>query len=345
MKYSFLSIIVILLVACNKHTLFDQQETIITHFPKTIFLKGEEKKIDTLGVVNITITDTFLIAYTPMHNEYYFHVFGTSNLNYLGSFLPVGRGPNEFYGIDYDKDCESEKGIAKVWVSNFLTKYQWNITESIKQGHTVIDSTFNLKGIFSEGIWYIGRNHRLFGLQNTKNNRNYILYDTDNQTEICKKSIFPRNVPYKNISAIAMNSYVKPDDSQIALVGCWSNHICIFNVDFSEIKPLAIYDKMISINEIAATERPDRVMFYSWADVTNQYLYCLYVNQPEKDRRYHSGNEEFHIFDWEGNPIMNIVISENIMFFAVDEKNKCLYGLTSDEKIYRYDLAEYLTKL
>ena len=79
-----------------------------------------------------------------------------------------------------------------------------------------------------------------------------------------------------------------------------------------------------------------RILYYSCENSTDRYLYALYVNQPEEKRQYHTGNEEIHIYNWDANPIANIIISENIMCFAVDEKYKCLYGLTSDEKSSNY---------
>lgn len=69
--------------------------------------------MEALGIVDIMVIDTFLIAYTPMNHDYYYLVYSTSNLKKLGKFLPEGRGANEFYALVHDKCHETEDGIIK----------------------------------------------------------------------------------------------------------------------------------------------------------------------------------------------------------------------------------------
>lgn len=346
MKPIVFLIVIFSLGACENKPLFHQKAREILTFPKTVSLKGEEKQIDILGVADIMIADTFLIAYTPMRHDYYYWVFNTSNLEKIGGFLPEGRGPDEFYAIAHDKCHDNKNGISKTWLSNGETQYRWNISESVKQGHTVIDSTISRTGILSHGIWYVNPyDNRLTGFQYASDNINCISYDPNTQKETHRHKVFSRNLSPKALEVAAMNTCLKTDHSKIALVGWNNNYICILDADFSASKPLTIYGKGTSINKTLATNPPERILYYSCENGTNRYLYSLYINQPEKNRQYHTGNEEIHIFDWEADPILNIVIPENILFFAVDERNKCLYGLTSDERIYKYDLSEHLQEL
>ena len=346
MKYIYRVLVFSILFSCENKSISEKETSTVNSFPQTITLKGEEQKLEALGIVDIMVIDTFLIAYTPMNHDYYYLVYSTSNLKKLGKFLPEGRGANEFYALVHDKCHETEDGIIKTWLNNGFIKYCWNISQSVKEGHTVIDSVIMSKGILSSGTWYTtSNNNELVGFQYSSNNMYYISYNLTHHQEVHRHKIFSRNFPTQKLEIVAMNTCIKPDRSKIALVGWNNNYICIFNSDFSELRPFTIYGKGISINKAATMEPSARILYYSCENSTDRYLYALYVNQPEEKRQYHTGNEEIHIYNWDANPIANIIISENIMCFAVDEKYKCLYGLTSDEKLYKYDLSKYFDKL
>lgn len=334
--------ILFFLLSCTTKSLFDGRETLITKFPQTLNLKGQRLNIEILGVVDIDVIDTFLIAYTPLNSSFYCQVYSTNNYEYLGSFFPVGRGPAEFYAISYERCDEVTLDGIKTWYANSIQQYRWDITESILQRKTVVDSIIRKKEILSNGIWLPGSDSMMLGFQRTSNNIQYIQY---NGKKFSENNIYPKKISKKILPLASMEPYIKPDKSKIAYIGWSINYLCVFNTDFSDFQALSIYEKPISLHRVLQIKEEERILFYSNNDVTNKYIYALYLNQPKKNRRYHTGNEEIHIFDWDANPIMNIIIPENIMFFTVDEKHKCLYGLTSDEKIYKYDLTEYLTAL
>ena len=118
MKYIYRVLVFSILFSCENKSIFEKETSTVNSFPQTITLKGEEQKLEALGIVDIMVIDTFLIAYTPMNHDYYYLVYSTSNLKKLGKFLPEGRGANEFYALVHDKCHETEDGIIKTWLNN-----------------------------------------------------------------------------------------------------------------------------------------------------------------------------------------------------------------------------------
>lgn len=342
MKHLFLLVFLFYFVSCTPKSLFNGQEKVITKFPETVNLKAEKIDLEILGVVDILVVDTFFIAYTPMDSAHYCQVYSANTYQYLGSFFPIGRGPGEFYAISPQRSYNTDVKESTTWFSNSLELYHWNITESVRKDSTVINSVIMKKGKLSKGIWFPHVNNTMFGFQVTSNNIQYIQYDGE---QINTYSIYPRKVSSKLLSLACMEPYPKPDGAKVAYMRTSTNHFCIFNSDFSDFRAFTIYGAPISLKQALQLERDERIMYYSNGKVTDSYIYAIYLNQKEKDRRYHSGNEEIHIFDWEGNAVLNLVITETIVFFTIDEKHCCLYGLTSDEKIYKYDLSKYLAGL
>ena len=57
--------------------------------------------------------------------------------------------------------------------------------------------------------------------------------------------------------------------------------------------------------------------------------------------REHDKTVEIQQFDWEGTPIRKFIITNSIISFALDSKNKCIYGFKDNEDIYKYDISNY----
>lgn len=64
MKIVYLLFIVLFCFSCNNTNIFKGQESIITQFPETIRLKGKNINLEIIGINNLYIIDTFLMAYT-----------------------------------------------------------------------------------------------------------------------------------------------------------------------------------------------------------------------------------------------------------------------------------------
>ena len=53
-------------------------------------------------------------------------------------------------------------------------------------------------------------------------------------------------------------------------------------------------------------------------------------------------NLHLHVFDWDGNFIYDISLSERLRAIALDESSKTLYGVDTFDNIYKYDMSGVL---
>ncbi|MCC5943580.1 MAG: hypothetical protein JJT94_01490 [Bernardetiaceae bacterium] len=82
-------------------------------------------------------------------------------------------------------------------------------------------------------------------------------------------------------------------------------------------------------------------MYYFDACVTDNYIYALYLEQPESKYLDEPTSTEIHIFDWDGNPVANIKTEDYLISIAIDEERGKIYGLDFfHEKILMYDMPE-----
>ena len=80
MKYIYRVLVFSILFSCENKSIFEKETSTVNSFPQTITLKGEEQKLEALGIVDIMVIDTFLIAYTPMNHDYYYLVYSTAEV-------------------------------------------------------------------------------------------------------------------------------------------------------------------------------------------------------------------------------------------------------------------------
>ena len=102
----------------------------------------------------------------------------------------------------------------------------------------------------------------------------YISYNLTHHQEVHRHKIFSRNFPTQKLEIVAMNTCIKPDRGKIALVGWNNNYICIYNSDFSELRPFTIYGKGISINKAATMEPSARILYYSCEEWYRPIFIC-----------------------------------------------------------------------
>ena len=313
---------------------------LIKEFPQEINLSGEKLDITSIGVNNIFVVDTFLICYKAMGLDEFFDIYSTNTYQSLGKFLSPGRGPNEFLNATYMGQHFNDSSNTYMWIKDeaLMKLTLFNLTESIKQEKTIIDSCIYLDRV-QEGYGFL-INDTLINIDPYPENVFFKTYElsTDKLLEPIKmfKNPYP-NHSYQD-QIFAMTTTLRPNNKCFASSMIFFNQINIYSSNFKYRKSLSIYTPTPSIKQVLNTPREERIVYYSLVGSTMKYIYALYINQPNSSwdtpRKI-----EIHIFDWDGIPIQKLIIPQNIIYFTIDEKHKQLLGITSDEEIYKYDIS------
>lgn len=296
--------------------------------------------IESIGTNYLIIIDTLLICFKAQGVDNYFDIYSTNTLNKLGACLTTGRGPNEFLSIQYNGQYFNDSLGIRMWLKDDanLRISLFNLTESIKQEKTIIDSCIYLDRV-QEGYGFL-INDTLINIDPYPENVFFKTYElsTDKLLEPIKmfKNPYP-NHSYQD-QIFAMTTTLRPNNKRFASSMIFFNQINIYSSNFKYRKSLSIYTPTPSIKQVLNTPREERIVYYSLVGSTMKYIYALYINQPNSSwdtpRKI-----EIHIFDWDGISIQKLIIPQNIIYFTIDEKHKQLLGITSDEEIYKYDIS------
>ena len=337
MKTFFLFVAFLIFTSChNGNTnVSTGNNTIIYDFPVTQIAESEKIDLEIIGINDLMVIDTLLFAFKASGYNDFFEMYSTDNWQYLGKFLSQGRGPDEFLSVQFSQDYFFKDDNLDLWISDGALQKRalLNITQSLRIGRTVCDTIFRITSDCS----YFQVNDSMVLLQKyvpgniCLSVQNQHTGQTIQEYEFLK-SYIPKSIP---VPLLSMGITRHPEKDLFAGNMLFFNQINVFSSDMKTNFSLS-YQPPIDIFETAHLPESDFILYYSSLQVSSEYIYALYVNKKDNLFSHAEGETEIHVFNWEGAPIAKIRIPDNIIYFAVDEKHRYIYGLKGNEELYRY---------
>jgi hypothetical protein len=167
----------------------------------------------------------------------------------------------------------------------------------------------------------------------------YLLKTNLNTNETSREKLYKYPVP--DVFSIYKSDWrLKPDGSKMASAMHSINMINILDLRDNGRKSLIVNPPAADIDNIIDIETgTEKRTYYAGIEVTDNYIYALYIDQNYDDTFEVEKEMEVHVFDWEGNPVFKYVIHEYVTCIAVDENGGRLFGLAYlSENIYVYDM-------
>jgi len=326
-------------------------------FKKSLKIVGNEILKEDFNLNReIFVVDSLIILKTGSGKNY-FNVYNKESFELLGSVGIRGEGPDEWQVINFTGQFDiTNEGEIGMWVSNFKKGfiYKVNINETLrkKNPEPVIDKNFRIDGRrypFFNPFYVSGE---------TFVSKSWITEDEfvriksfEFSTGTVKKSgLFPviqniENLPVEVINTIYTSSFKKHPKKEIFGQALYFfNRIDIFDKDLKTLISIVDGETWKDFHYDAANIDfesdflSDFQQFYSGLFLSQKYIYVLTAGEKDK-----SGSKHFRIFDYSGNPIVILNVSDEIYSFSVDENDDFLYAIDREnEKILRYSLKNIL---
>lgn len=341
MKIIFI-ILCLFLIACNNYRTnpFDAENIIISDFPRNDTIKGEKLNLEILGVNVLYVVDTFLIGFKASGIDHFFEIYSLPNFQYLGKYISAGRGSNELITLQYKNQFQIKENEITMWVADGAVNkcVLFNLSKSLKQGQAVFDTIVHTPYFDC----YTYQNDSIFHLfKFDKTNFKCAQYNSIQHKIVAEQNLFKPLIPVPEmVDVLDLNFATDPDGKKYVIPMRHFNQINILSADLKQKISVSLGEP-IDIRKVINTPDSIRIFFYSSAVCTSDYIYALYINQPYKNWDRHDNNVEIQVLKYDGTPLERMIISEDIIFFAVDEKDKCIYGVNRDENIFRYYFKEY----
>lgn len=327
-----------------------ENNKLIKEFPKSIKLLHEEIKTSPKLYlpVGILILDSVVLT-LDLKADTLFQAFDLLTFENLGGFINRGHGPNEEYFVDpYIQPLPNNQFMFRNSTSIIFLRFNTE-TDSIEYIDDIKlpEEIFDLAHFFKLSKKIIGFK------SNSPTTKEFVSYDIVNNEikdfggdyPIINKNI--KITPIDKSRIFAKISTVKPDGKAFASVHDKFPILRIYS-NTGELKkdirlhnnqsfPYALIDKEPSISEIN-----NIMQNYRMVKSTNNFIYALYIG--EKNKNLEPGLNDFsnivHVWDWDGNPIMRLILDRKIFTFDVDKNDDYLI-CTSLEKLnalYKYTI-------
>jgi hypothetical protein len=275
-------------------------------------------------------------------------IFQLPECKYLFSAGQKGRGPNDFSGqCDIRSLQFTENGFSIIEDYGLLRKFI--IDDKGKNISTVNHKNINTDFLTLPINGFNTINDTLsiaFSNIDIKYNEGYEFVRINTKTGTNRLfSPFPdwnKTIWAKNHKAFAYikNTVPHPSGTKFAVFYAFFKRWRIYNSKTELVKDIAVNIHPYAVND----DLSQRIIYYyNYPRASDKYIYVLC-----KDRKANENidNEtKLQVWDWDGNPVADLILDKKIDFFVVSEKYQKIYTVNVDEehedKIYVYSIPEY----
>ena len=341
------SIVLVLVVSCNRYGIVDgvkvdlvTPEKVVSISPDTNF---RHNFLEVLHCFQLQIVcDTILVVQEHISEttNSHFKAYSINSADYLGSFIQNGRGPGELIGPRIVQCCPNEKYL-NLSCHQMNQAYIIDVIQSIKSGMPAIVQNYTLQT--NQLDWHPLPDSASFVFQFDSNLFSFNKIGIDE--EITNTTYLSKDINAEHC-IIHLSSFMIGHDKtdEIANVMIFSPHIDVIDMSNGQLRSFATdrdYRKWKS--QLHRIPDMNTMQYYMAATASPDYIFAVYKKVPLSELHASGHDTSIHVFDWNGNFLYNISVSENIGAIAFDRINRHLYGSDeSDCRIIRYDLSQLL---
>ena len=327
---------------------FTDNVVYVEDFPEVYSLiDAQEVNTGIIGAMNFKIEDSLMIVGTM--GDYSWKVLSLKDLSKITEFIRIGNGPGEFIFAPLPSQAEfyreDEETYCYLSDMNKREMYRINFSSSVENGQAEIETIGEMLPYPSMGIVYLGDSTYFYKML-TDNSTRYERSIMRGEESFCPDGLAGINSANVNPGAdfnllSAGTNYNRARNLVVEVPICLDN-INIFTPDGSFGKTVNLGRRLSDIDKLQELEAADRPYTFATARLYDDFFSVLYLG--ETDGSYQMGRTQMpHIycFDYEGNPLVDILLDEQITGFDFDFDNGQLYIFDQiTDRMWRYVLPE-----
>lgn len=292
------------------------------------------------GGSSVQIIDTLLLVQHQYENpSFYWEVYGLNSLQHLKSILRHGRGPLEVLFAHYAGQHEmiDNENWMFFFDANSARFLKINLNRSIRSG---IDDIELVSSVDAEKIpcFALSDDLLLYRDYNPDDGSvNLMKSDNSWKTPILVKNIY-KHITSDDYGKLAHSLYYNKKNRKVCVVPCYVDQIQIIDLEGKDDMILSTA-KSNDWQTIRRQDFSESTVFYASTRITDDYLFALYANRKIAEMGNIPDEVEIHVFNWDGDAVAKLRFEDNITSFAVDMKNRVLYGVDDSERLYAYDFG------
>ena len=331
------------LFSCDQKGFFAEKTVVVKKFKSEIELDPELfTKDEVYGLDDIICIDKYVVL--SARTDYLFYVYNIEG-DSLGAFGKKGQGPRELLSGVYCGQFYIDGESTFMWI-NDVSKDKMcaiDINKSLLDGEFYIEKTITtIPRIVN---CFYSDDSLLIMERMTRNNYNLLIKNLNSNTIIEDNAIY--RYPVEDVFGIYQSKWrIKPDGTKYVIAMLSINQLNIGGLLNDQKVSINVYSKMSKLDNVIDKETDlAKMIYYCGVDVSNNYIYVLYMNQPYEDTFVKEKAMEVHVFSWNGEAICKFHIPQYITHFAVNETEGLILGWDFfKEKLFKYKFDVSLFK-
>jgi hypothetical protein len=309
----------------------------IIHFSEEYFLSGEIMNVDSIGIAEVEIFDSYLIM-TNYRQPYFTQIYTyPDEYKFIGNFFHRGKGPNDFLAFTIIK-----KEYPYLWIKDYVNKHvkKINIEQGFDDRSFTVEKIYDYRKIIDPfNVFYLNDTCLLVKDYDITKGLYYLKYNPQKRSISDEEYImynYPVDYPLMN-KMFTVADRIHPHRNKIVSITGVFDQIDLLDLDNPEKNTsITTSNKIIKYRYVMNSERDSLPKYYFYSFCNEQMIFVLYHS--------HDPNNpvQIHVIDWEGNPVAKLHLDKNIRAIHVDFNQKVLYGIEDErERLYKFDLSPW----
>ena len=334
-------------LSCNDgdYFLFEKTKD-IKNFPLSISVDDPDTlDIDVIGVQGIKLYDENIIV-SCVDSSGCISIFDKFGNLVSEPFLNIGKGPGELLFQPFMSWChfdETQNGQLIMKLFDFKGQFiSYNLTETVNSGNFSWEVEKDSLSLLNGSRYFYGGPDRLICRRSNMSDSGYerFIIGESNNERVNKQMEYLNKFSSSEKNLLSTIFLYNEQRGMVAELGGRQNVIHLYSLEDSDNISLALKGRS-SISELERNSFNQTFKAYYDARGYDGFFAGLYLGSSlENLDAGLFAPSRIHVFDWDGNPLAEIALPIQALYFDIDIKNNKLYIVDYDtEKIIRYDIS------
>ena len=339
-----LTLLLLLFTVCKK------QENIIEFksFPDEYNLKGEKLNlIIYTHAVRFELLDSLLFTLNPYDEHFFISIYNKNTLQHIKSFCKRGKGPWEKVSSG-NWSLDKDNGI--LWVSDFQKVNLWGyyIDSLLKFPDYTPTTIISLPKKLNPMMGVASFNSELFAVPDPFGEVQLFFFDKNGEQVSVMEKMDIKDTDDLFLSELTRTqNRIHPGKEKIVMVYRNFDRMIIRDLKSDNFIETIGPDHIDPKKQLALYEHERFDGYDGKPKFDEDYIYALYEGTIGTKVDFETGkmsavySKNIHIFDWDGNPVMKLILDHEVSAFVIDKENKRIiaFAVDAEDNIISYDIS------
>lgn len=339
-----LILLVLLFLSCRKQTNIIKFKS----FPDEYELKGEKLNlvIYTHGV-RFALLDSLLIIRNSFDMHFFLSIYNKNTLQHIKSFCKKGKGPWEMVSVGY---WSLDKNNGILWVFDFHKNDLWGyyIDSLLKFPDYKPTTIISLPRKLYPVMEVTNYNSELFAIPDPHGEIQLSFYNKEGEEVSVMEKMDIKDIDNSFLSDLTRtHNRIHPGKEKMVMVYRKFDRMIIRDLKSENFIEIIGPDHIDPKKQLALYDHETMDGYDAKPKFDKDYIYALYQGTISTNVDFDSGkmsavySKNIHIFDWDGKPVMKLILDHEVSDFVIDKENKRIIAFATDaqDNIISYDIS------